>query len=1202
MKKIEYLFLTFLLIPLFASSQNISKDEIGITFIKNSFEALELYQDDVSNMLISDFYQTKHNGVTHIYYNQAFKDIPVYNAFINLNISKENEILHYGNTFINALSQKINSSEAKIDPQDAILNVAHELGIKNPENASLLKRENNGQHIFNSTSYSEGNIIVQKMYFPLNDKEVRLVWDVSLNQKASSDSWSSRIDAVTGEIVDHESITIYCNHAPNKYHNHNAECRTSQKEDNYSVIAPFPTTPVEGAQYLVYPVPYESPLNGPQELLTDPHYPGASPFGWHDIDGVEGPEFTITRGNNVHAYEDQDDDFVSSNNEPDGGMDLIFNFPHAINEEPDSSIEADVVNLFYSNNIIHDVTYLAGFDEVSGNYQTNNYGKGGLDGDYVVAHALDGSGSDNANFVPSRDGSNGNMNMFRWNIPQTKLFGITQPEVLNVTYQNGAAGGGWGFDITYSSVDVEAEIAPAFSDDPQFANNVCDPVINPEEIDGKIALIYRGRCEFGEKSLHAQDAGAIAVIICNVPGAGGDPTSDGNDPISGGMGGGDFGLDITIPVLALGYNDCNTIVATIESGTPVIGRILPILNEGPAQVSAGFDNGVVFHEYGHGISNRLTGGPNTSSCLGADESMGEGWSDFFALALTVEHGDTGADPRGIGNFVDGREVDGPGIRRFPYSTDMSINPQTFRDIKATTAPHPLGEVWVDMLWDIYWGYVEKYEYDADWNNTESGNFKAMQLVLDGMKMQACNPGFIEGRNAIVAAELANTNGENQCLVWDAFARRGLGFFADGGSSNNRNDGSEDFSPLPSCQKTMKIYKNMPGLIPFDEEVEVQLVVANHKDETIENAVVTDIIPEGLSYVPGSATRAETVMGDQIIFDYDALASQQWDTIYYKVQHNNSINSTILSNNTVESAEELSEWQRELIQGETNIFVINSNSIFPTYSGESSWFVQELDQNTESSIRFNDIEVVGQLPVVRFWHRINTEFTRNGGFVEISTDGMIWNDVKDLFIRNGYECPLQFTTFAIPALQAFSGRTDPDEYIDSYIDLSSYKGQTVSLKFRFGCNPGAGNTENDETFPLDGGWFLDDLDLIDLVINESQACIQTVDDQACTAIMSSALDPQFVTGIEESEIAGLEFSVYPNPAENYITLNINSESTFDAMINLSSMNGQQILNTQMKISSGINYKTLNTSDLVSGMYVLQILNNNQISTKKIMILK
>ena len=75
---------------------------------------------------------------------------------------------------------------------------------------------------------------------------------------------------------------------------------------------------------------------------------------------------------------------------------------------------AAVTNLFYWNNIIHDVMYLYGFDEASGNFQEDNEGTDGLGSDYVNAEAQDGSGTNNANFFTPADGSNPRMQMFLW--------------------------------------------------------------------------------------------------------------------------------------------------------------------------------------------------------------------------------------------------------------------------------------------------------------------------------------------------------------------------------------------------------------------------------------------------------------------------------------------------------------------------------------------------------------------------------------------------------------------------------------------------------------------------------------------------------------------------------------------------------------------------------------------------------------------
>lgn len=72
--------------------------------------------------------------------------------------------------------------------------------------------------------------------------------------------------------------------------------------------------------------------------------------------------------------------------------------------------------------------------------------------------------------------------------------------------------------------------------------------------------------------------------------------------------------------------------------------------------------GIVIHEYAHGISTRLTGGPENSGCLGHGESggMGEGWGDILATILRMKGHETKDSSFGMGNWVNA----GNGIR--PY--------------------------------------------------------------------------------------------------------------------------------------------------------------------------------------------------------------------------------------------------------------------------------------------------------------------------------------------------------------------------------------------------------------------------------------------------------------------------------------------------------------------------------------------------------
>jgi extracellular elastinolytic metalloproteinase len=249
---------------------------------------------------------------------------------------------------------------------------------------------------------------------------------------------------------------------------------------------------------------------------------------------------------------------------------------------------------------------------------------------------------------------------------------------------------------------------------------------------------------------------------------------------------------ITIPSVRVTQADGNTFKANLGAGLNATLKRASDINR-----DSDIDNGVIAHEYMHGISNRLTGGPSkTSGCLvtATDlEHMGEGWSDYLALVLTAKTGDTDTKARGIGNYVAFQGTNGIGIRPTQYTTDTAVNPSTYDTIKnpMITQPHGVGYVWATMLWEVYWNLVAKHGFNADvygdWHT--GGNNLAIQLVFDGLKLQPCHPGFVDGRNAILRADLLVTGGANQCEIWNGFAKRGLGVSASQGLSTSRTDGT-----------------------------------------------------------------------------------------------------------------------------------------------------------------------------------------------------------------------------------------------------------------------------------------------------------------------------------------------------------------------------------------------------------------------------
>ncbi|KAI8585274.1 Fungalysin metallopeptidase-domain-containing protein [Geranomyces variabilis] len=199
------------------------------------------------------------------------------------------------------------------------------------------------------------------------------------------------------------------------------------------------------------------------------------------------------------------------------------------------------------------------------------------------------------------------------------------------------------------------------------------------------------------------------------------------------------------------------------------------------------DTGVIIHEYGHGISNRLTGGPANSNCLDQAESqgLGEGWSDFFFIVATRKKTHTANDDVVLGTYS---MADPRGFRTHPYSTNMARNPYTYSSAFSAGQPleaHTVGEVWATMLFEMFWAIVnnniklgKKPGIDEDIFHPPAlpiaGNQVALQLVMDAFAIQPCSPTFQQARDAILQADKVRNHGYNICAIWKAFAKRGLG--------------------------------------------------------------------------------------------------------------------------------------------------------------------------------------------------------------------------------------------------------------------------------------------------------------------------------------------------------------------------------------------------------------------------------------------
>jgi predicted small secreted protein len=645
-----------------------AQKEVALTkqYLNENTAKCNLSLSDIADMKISSEYLSPTTGWYHIYFNQTVEQVEVYNGMLAVTI-KDDKVAFAANSFIpNIISKipenKIAALSTKLALQKAVADVnligyniskTKELSTANLDNGKLSKV------VYEDKQLSNEKIAVKLYWLPVeknvgekNNTRLVLTWNVTFVTKDGQHSWNIHVDANTGDIVQKKDDVIHCDFGKPDHENHLEWC-----VDNKTEILNNSSPTANG--YNVFDYPLEAPTFGARTIVTNPYTrflpastgPGAT-NGWHN-DGTT--DYNYTRGNNVWAKDDIANDNETTIGSYPSSATLDFNHPYTLGTATAAgNLNACITNLFYWNNVIHDVLWRYGFDEPSGNFQANNLSKGGLGNDFVQADAQDGSGTNNANFSTPADGGNGRMQMFIW-------------------------------------------------------SNVGSPLYQPD--------------------------------------------SD-------------------------------------------------------------FDNGVIGHEYGHGWSIRLTGGPANSGCLGNAEQGGEGWGDYNALMLTTNWAAltptlTSANiPRGIGTYVKGQNpTTGAGIRPYRYSYDKATynNIVTYGKVADATnfsQPHGIGSIWATMLWDMTWeiilqdNFIASNIYDVPTVITDmKGNIAAYKLVTEGLRLQACSPSFVQARDAIFQADALLFNGRYHCAIGKAFARRGLGLNASTGVSTNDRIVTEDFTPF-----------------------------------------------------------------------------------------------------------------------------------------------------------------------------------------------------------------------------------------------------------------------------------------------------------------------------------------------------------------------------------------------------------------------
>lgn len=836
-------------------------EQIINSFLKENQElySLNLEQNQLKEVFNS---KTQHNGMQNVVLQQYYQDLPVLGAQLQVVLNRDGQIVLANSELVPKIDPSSDLSLI-VSPQEAI-NLAADSIQSSPslmfDNAPspklvLFPMASNHKSYLNKRKQLTGNYV----------QELRPAWQVPIFNK-QGEKYLIFIDGQKGEVLLRTNLTWHFD----------------GQTPSYRVFTS--NTPQPNLPFVSINPPYVE-----RQLVTTNGDKTASPNGWLDASNP-----VTTKGNNVDAQIDRDGKDSGNGFRPTT-TNSAFDFPLMLNtagQEPEQFSSASVTSLFYWCNFAHDYLYKLGFDESAGNFQVDNFGRGGMSGDPVIAEAQDGSGFNNASFGSSEDGFSGRMQIFLW-----------------------------------------------------------------------------------------------------------------------------------------------------KTATP--------------KIDASYDAEVIVHEYVHGLTTRLVGGPqNVISLLGPQSAaMGEGWSDWYAMSVLSKPGD---DPRAsypYGSYVT-RKFN-QGIRRFPYSTDIKVNPVTFADIDPTqsrftkdvTEIHNVGEIWCQALWEVRANFIDAYGF-------ERGKQMVEQLVTDALKITPINPSMIDGRDAILLADQISNSSVNQCLIWQGFAKRGIGFSAS--SLGATNQVKQAFDLPPYCQKTGTLSLNLPTYLD-GETIQIRLgdadLMGQPSIKVIASSQKTGDQEEVLlakdNNIPGLFLGTVKVSLAASSSNDGTLQSSVGDTIQITYQDaSNDQGQAVQTMATARILKLKNLLEDSLEKGIANFTPDTNWGLTTAFSHSPSHsFTDSPNGNyknrANAMIKVKKVNLAGLLGSrLVFWQRYQMERGFDFGFVEVKLPDQAWQTVA-----------------------AFSG--EQTEFKQTTIDLSKFDGQKLRVRFRLVTD--GGNTAD--------GWYIDDVQIL-----------------------------------------------------------------------------------------------------------------------------
>lgn len=909
------------------------------------------------------------------------------------------------------------------------------------------------------------------VYFPLGDQLV----PAHLVELQSSAAGSRARDVYQYVIADDDGRLLYRRDATD-YESFNYRVWADPDGDHrphdgpVADWTPHPTGDPNGGA-----VPATAPVLVAMEGFN--HNPDDLPDPWLP------PGATETRGNNVDAYVDHTDPQGLSDGEYRASVTAPGTFDRVYDTDAEPLVSqhqsmAAATQLFYVINWMHDWWYDSGFTEAAGNAQFDNFGRGGEDGDILLAEAQDAAllgARNNANMSTPLDGASPRMQMYLWS-PLDKNAALDVAP-LNQGFTVGMATfGPNNYDVTGDLVLFQDGVGPNPTDG-------CTAPVN--DLVGKIALVDRGNCSFETKSSLAAAAGASGVLIANnvdSPVALG-PGSDNNIP------------DPAIPTQGLFMADGAALKAALENGP----QTAHMTGETGPERDGTLDNMIVAHEWGHYIHHRLVD-CGSKMC----SAMSEGWGDWFGLHMVLRDGDD----------LDGTYADALyaasnpyfGIRRVPYSVSPAANALSFRHVsKGEVLPqgHPMqagpadnsevhnaGEIWASMLWEAYVALHKAHSGDLTFDQVRRlmGDY-----VVAGMMMAPTEPTFTQQRDAILMA-IGATSTADMVTVAQAFAVRGAGTCAVSPPTTSTDFvgviedlGLQADLALLSLTVDDDLFScDNDGVVDLGEAGTIRVQIQNRGMVTMPAGSLLEVLdPDPALVFPGGPSlkigALEPLEQAELALEI-ALAPDIGDT--FKSTHI-KIRLTTPAGCVTESELRIPAMLNGDVQpGASSLDDVEVPTTVWTEAGTETgvwsrqwddqgyfWHGADTSHQSDTWLTTPPLAVGNEPFVVTFDHTHDFEFSDNtywdGGVIELtSDDGQTWHDVSEYGVIPGYGGDINSAANPIDGRQAFVAKNpmhpDFEEVVLDFGDV--FTGQTIKLRFRIGTDAAAGGP----------GWDLDNI--------------------------------------------------------------------------------------------------------------------------------